>query len=86
MKILFIYPNIIESPKDISTGLAVLIALCKKKGHRVDLIDTSFGAEDDEIINHAKKFNPDVIAITTATNDFDYACHLSSLLKRKQKS
>jgi len=82
MKILFVYPNIVESPKDISTGLAMIAAVCKKKGHEVSLIDSSFGIKDSEIIKKAQKFNPNLIAITVATNDFEYATHVSRILKK----
>ena len=85
MKILFVYPNIVESPKDISIGLATLAAICKNKGHEVGLIDSSFGITDSEIIEKAKKFSPNLIAITVATNDFEYAIHLAILLKKTLK-
>lgn len=86
MKILFIYPNIVESPKDFSTGLATLASICKKQGHQTSLIDSTFGISEPEILNKAKRFSPDLIAITTATNDFDYACKIASLLKQNFKS
>lgn len=82
MKILFIYPNIIESPKDISTGLATLMALAKQKNHKIDLLDSTFGLTDIEIITKVKKLQPDLVAITTASNDFDYACHICELIKK----
>lgn len=82
MKILFIYPNIIESPKDISTGIAVLSAVCKREGHKTALIDSTFSISDSEILAKSKNFTPDLIAITTATNDFDYAVHIATLLKK----
>jgi len=85
MKILFIYPNIVESPKDISTGLAILASIAKEKGHKTALIDSSFKISDAEIIKKAQKFNPDLIAITIATNDFQYACHIATLLKKLDK-
>lgn len=85
MKILFVYPNIVESPKDISTGIAILSALCKEKGHKTALINSSFGIKDEEIITKTKNFKPDLIAITTATNDFEYACHIANLLKKLNK-
>jgi len=81
MKVLLIYPNIVESPKDISIGIAHLSAILKQNNHQVELIDSTFGITDNEIINKTKKFNPDLIAITTATNDFHYAKHISNLLK-----
>lgn len=85
MKVLFVYPNIVESPKDISNGLAVLSAVLKDKGHQTSLIDTTFKLSDEEILNKAKRFNPDLIAITTATNDFDYASDIGDLLKKNLK-
>lgn len=86
MKILFIYPNIVESPRDISTGLAILAAVCKKEGHEVSLIDSTFGITDIEIIKKAEKFRPDLIAITTATNDLYYAIHIAELIKKNIKT
>jgi len=72
----------VESPKDISTGLGILSAVCREKGHETFLIDSSFGISDAEILERAKKFNPNLIAVTTATNDFEYACKISNLLKK----
>jgi len=85
MKILLIYPNIVESPKDISAGLATLISVCKKAGHKTALIDTTFKISDSEILQKAKSFQPELIAFTTATNDFAYACHIAGLLKKQFK-
>lgn len=86
MRVLFIYPNIVESPKDISIGLATLSAICKGKGHKTALIDSSFGISDSEILKKAKRFKPEIVVITTATNDFNYAVHIANLLKRKINS
>lgn len=82
MKILFVYPNIVESPKDISTGLATLISIAKNLNHECELIDSTFGITDEEIRKKVKLFKPDLAAITTATNDFEYACHIASLIKK----
>lgn len=85
MKILFIYPNIVESPKDFSTGLGTLAAVCKTQGHETALIDSTFGISNSEIIKKSKRFNPDLITVTTATNDFEYACKIATLLKKHFK-
>jgi len=85
MKVLLVYPNVVESPKDISCGLAILSAVLKKNKHVVSLVDTTFGLADKEIISKALDFSPDLIAITTATNDFEYACHIAYLFKRRLK-
>jgi radical SAM superfamily enzyme YgiQ (UPF0313 family) len=82
MKILFVYPNIVESPKDISTGLGIVAAVCKKSGHETALIDCTFGISDDKIIEKVKEFKPSLAAVTTATNDFEHAVHIASLIKK----
>ncbi len=83
MKVLFVYPNIVTSPKDMSTGVGILSAVLKKNGHKTALIDTTFGKSDKEIISIAEKFGADLIAITTATNDFSYAVHIATMLKKE---
>ncbi len=83
MKILLVYPNIVESPKDISTGLAILSALCKREGYEVELIDSTFKISDREILKKTENFNPDLVLITTATNDFDHSIHIATLIKKK---
>ena len=82
MKILFVYPNIVESPKDISTGIGMLSALVKQKGHKTKLLDSSFGIKDSTMLQRAKAFGPDLIAFSTATNDFTYACHIANVFKK----
>jgi anaerobic magnesium-protoporphyrin IX monomethyl ester cyclase len=83
MNILFIYPNIVESPKDISTGIGMLSAIAKQKGHKTKLIDSSFGVKDSLIVKEAVSFKPDLIAFSTATNDFGYACRIATFLKKR---
>ncbi|HLD11194.1 MAG TPA: radical SAM protein [Candidatus Nanoarchaeia archaeon] len=81
MKILLIYPNIIESPKDISHGLAQLSSILKKEDHEVQLIDYTFKPTKKEIINKVKNFNPDIIGVTIATNDKENALNILRLIK-----
>ncbi len=80
MKILLIYPNIVSSPKDISTALATISAVLKQGNHEVKLIDATFGITDKYIIKKIKQFNPKLIAMTVASNDFNYAVHISKLI------
>lgn len=82
MKVLLVYPNIIESPKDISIGLALISAVVKKAGHIVDLLDASFGLKDKEIIKKVKQFNPAVVGVTAASNDLQYAIHAAKIIKK----
>ncbi len=82
-KILLIYPNIVESPKDISIGLASISALLKKNKHKVQLLDSTFHRITKQEIKHKlKEFKPDLVAITAATNDLHYAIHICKQIKQ----
>lgn len=83
MRILLIYPNIIEVPKDISLGLASVAAILKQYNHLVELIDTTFGKTDEEIKEQIKNFQPEFVCITLATNDFKYGLHIINLIKKE---
>ncbi|MFA7707435.1 MAG: cobalamin-dependent protein, partial [Candidatus Pacearchaeota archaeon] len=82
MKILLIYPNVVESPKDMSLGLGIISAMLKEKGHKVELIDTTFKITPKEITKKFKKFNPDLVAVTAATNDLYNAINICNLIKK----
>ena len=82
MNIILIYPNIIESPKDISLGLGIVSSVLKEGGHKVQLIDKSFGLSQAEIISKIKSFNPDVVGVTAMSNDFAVAVEICSLIKK----
>lgn len=80
MKVLLIYPNIVESPKDISFGLAIISSLLKKNNHEVKLYDTTFKKEDiKEIIQN---FNPQFIGISAASNDLKNAINICKEIKQ----
>lgn len=82
IKVLIIYPNIIPA-RPIQLGISYLSAMLKKKGHTVELFDTSFmfntieyhsQDEYDDIIwrlqEKVKDF--DVIAISCRTNEWGF--------------
>ena len=85
MKVLLVYPNIVESPKDMSIGLGIISAMLKEKGHKVELIDTTFKVSDDEIIDKVDQFNPDLVAVTAATNDLQNAIRISQIIKETKE-
>jgi anaerobic magnesium-protoporphyrin IX monomethyl ester cyclase len=82
MKVLLIYPNKIESPKDVSQGLAQICAMLKKEHHEVALLDSTFGLEDEAITKKVGEFRPDLVAMTVASNDYHYAKHIAELIKK----
>ncbi|HLC86646.1 cobalamin-dependent protein [Candidatus Woesearchaeota archaeon] len=81
MRVLLIYPNIIETPKDISLGLSAVAAILKKDGHKVELVDTTFGKSDNEIMQQVKNFNPELVCSSMATNEFKYATHIIDIIR-----
>jgi len=82
MKILLLYPNIVETPKDISLGLAIISSLLKKHNHTVKLLDTTFhNPNKQEIEKITKDFDPDLVAVTAATNDLNNAIRICKLIK-----
>jgi len=82
MKVLLIYPNRIESPKDISQGLAQISAVLKRDKHEVQLLDSTFGLTDEEIVSKVKEFDPDFVAMTVASNDYHYSKHVAETIKK----
>ena len=84
MKVLLIYPNVVESHKDISLGLGIISSLLKEKGHKVDLIDTTFKIHKKKIANKLKNFNPNLVAITVATNDLYNAINICNFIKSRK--
>ena len=85
MRVLLVYPNIVESPKDISIGLGIVSALLKKNNHSVELLDNTFGLTDEEIVNKIEIFNPELVAVTAASNDLSRAIEICSLIKKQKE-
>lgn len=85
MKVLFVYPNIVRHPKDISLGIAYLSSVLKQQGHETALIDTTFGMKDGEVLSRFRKFNPDLIALSCVSNNFSYAIHLAATIKKEKE-
>lgn len=81
MKVLLIYPNVVESPKDMSLGLGIISSMLREAGHKVALIDTTFKITKKEIQNKVNKFNPDIVGVTAATNDLYNAINICNLVK-----
>jgi radical SAM superfamily enzyme YgiQ (UPF0313 family) len=76
MNVLLVYPNIADHPKDISFGLASLSAVLKAAGHEVELLDATFGLSSKEISRTVRRFPPDLVGVTVATNDLEYGVDL----------
>lgn len=86
MKVLFIYPNTVPHPKDISIGLAYLSAYLKENGHQVKLLDTTFGMKDAEITEQLLEYNPELVGLSATTANFSYATHIATFIKKVSKT
>src|SRR5665648_417601 len=81
MRVLLIYPNITDYPIDISHGLAAISSFLKKAGHQIELLDCTFGMNKKKIRSVILTFNPGIIGISIASNDFNYAVEICSYIK-----
>lgn len=81
MNILLVYPNIADHPKDISFGLAAVSATLKRAGHRVELLDATFGLAPDAVARQLAAFRPGLVGMTIASNDFPFALTLANAIR-----
>ncbi len=86
MKVLFIYPNVVRHPVDLSIGIAYLAAYLKQNGHETGLLDTSFGMRDREILRRVRQFHPDLIAMSSTSACIQYATYVAELIKQVDKT
>ena len=84
MRVLLIYPNTIESPKEIAVGIASISATLKEDGHSITLLDTTFGNRSDTDIQKIVDLcAPELVCISIATNEFKFCIHIIDLIKAK---
>jgi radical SAM superfamily enzyme YgiQ (UPF0313 family) len=86
MNILLVYPNIADHPKDISFGLAAVSATLKQGGHRVGLLDATFGLAPGAVARTVEQFNPGLVGITVASNDFPFAVELATAIRNSSQA
>ena len=66
MKILLISPSTLRKPDFPPLGLVFIGTVLEKKGHKVKILDaTAQSLSDEAIIQIAKKYNPNLIGIST---------------------
>jgi len=87
IKVLFIYPDFLESTKKIrdipgnySEGIASLSAVLKEGGHSVELYHLTYMPDKNEFINNVKAYNPDIIGMSIRTSAMSFATMLAAWL------
>jgi len=79
MKILFIYPS---DNRTFNAGLAYLSAVLKKDGHQTGLFMTD-RFDTSELDQQLHEFKPDLVAVSSVTNQFPLAQQLIGYAKEK---
>ncbi len=80
MNVLFVNPNINGLPY-INFGIAYLSAVLKHVGHSTGIIDITFGYDRKKILPQAKKFNPDIICVSSKSTEYPTALEIGKVLK-----
>ncbi|RJO69512.1 MAG: radical SAM protein [Myxococcales bacterium] len=81
-RVLLVYTNSLGIPY-IDLGLASLSAMLKQAGHRVGLVDFTFGLSDAAALRQLREFRPDLIGMTARTNEFERVVGLAGKIKRR---
>ncbi len=82
VRVLLLYPNITDYPIDISYGLASISAVLKSYNHQVQLVDFTFQKKKEVLVEILRQFNPDVIGMPVASNDFDFCVRIAGYIKK----
>jgi len=81
MRVLFIYPDITLYSRRYQQGVGYLSAVLKKAGHRTFLLHLQKDVSAKWLLGQVERFNPDLIAISTTTNQFPYARKCAGWIK-----
>jgi len=81
MKILLIYPNV-TNQRFIQLGIAYLSSALKQKKHEVELFDTTFGYNKQELKNRVEEFGPGLIGFSARSTDFEFAVDIAKEIKK----
>jgi radical SAM superfamily enzyme YgiQ (UPF0313 family) len=84
MKILFLYPvpSFSVGGRSFHHGIGILSAIAKKRGHETSLCMMD-GADEGVIESRMAGFKPDLIALSTATDQFPPAREIVGRLKTR---
>lgn len=78
MNILLVYPNVMGVHK-IPLGLGYLSSCLKEAGHKVSILDTTFGITEEDIIKSSK--DVDLVGVSVMTLQLEQAKWISRILK-----
>jgi len=85
MKVLFIYPNV-YAQIGFNYGISFLSAMLKRDGHETALLNINeklgYPLDIPRIINDVRVFNPNLIAFSAVTNQFQHILTIAAELKK----
>ena len=83
MKCLFVYTDIgTRNHYHLQHGIASISAVLKKGGHETALLYLQEDPTDDELLAMVKEHDPDVVAFSTGTHQWQFARKFSTAIKR----
>lgn len=84
MRVFFIYPDVgTLLPADYQHGVGTLIAALRAAGREASLLYAHEEFSREALIAEAKKFSPDLVAISAVTNQYPRAVRYASWLKEE---
>jgi anaerobic magnesium-protoporphyrin IX monomethyl ester cyclase len=80
MRVLFFYPNYLQAPS-IHYGIASISGVLKESGHQAKVIQLLTFPKKKEVLKYVKEFSPDLVALTSTTNQFQIAEAVAGFIK-----
>jgi radical SAM superfamily enzyme YgiQ (UPF0313 family) len=84
MKVLFVYLNLeTYNLKHFPPGIGVLSAFVKQYGHLTECLYVNDDMQDNSILSVVGNYDPDLIAFSVVTHQWDYVKKYAALIKTK---
>lgn len=86
MRILFVYPDLHTIQfYHFQHGLAWISAVLKDAGHKVDLLYINRELSDQELVEQAKNFAPDMVGISSSTLQYQFTRQYADAIRKQLK-
>jgi len=82
MNILFVCPNLAKE-EYISLSIGYLSAYIKRAGHKVDLVDYTFGGDINDCIKKVQEFNPELVCFSLRSNEYNFCLKIAKSVKSR---
>lgn len=84
MRVLFVYPDILSSPRKLfNFGIGYMSAVLKGEGHKTELCHLKTKSDVNNLFRVIISFSPDLIAFSSVTDEFQNVKEISKKIKDK---